>query len=428
MEKLFIWGVGERGKIIANVIGINHVMGFIDSNIELHNTEFLDRKVFSIDDYENKYKDYFIIVTPKEEDDILKELKYRKIDTYFRMSQVPSEMQGYGIINFWNYIEFPPNKEQINVIYGVNLYAYMLYCHYIENGYEKTFLCVSSEQESDNKNQITKILGCKFIPISQIDNQSVIYNATRLDISRYISNSIQPRIVDLFDLSDLINVYHNPSAKKIRNIHKGKRCFIVATGPSLRIQDLEILSRHNEITFGLNRIFNVDEKIWKPTYYAFFDRLGLKQYWDDIAEYSVETKFLGDAYIGDRKVKGNVCVMHAVTDDSYNNPPKFSENLAQKVYAYGTVTYIALQIAVYMGFNEIYLLGVDCNYSKNSTSNYFYNDGKEDNTMHNIERMLVAYRTARRYADTHNISIKNATRGGMLEEFERVSFDELFID
>ena len=37
----------------------------------------------------------------------------------------------------------------------------------------------------------------------------------------------------------------------------------------------------------------------------------------------------------------------------------FSEDFAQIAYNNGTVLYAALELAVYMGFKEIYLLGVD---------------------------------------------------------------------
>ena len=40
--------------------------------------------------------------------------------------------------------------------------------------------------------------------------------------------------------------------RKIENLHKGKRCFTVATGPSLRIEDVEKLN--GEITFGMNSL------------------------------------------------------------------------------------------------------------------------------------------------------------------------------
>ena len=79
-----------------------------------------------------------------------------------------------------------------------------------------------------------------------------------------------------------------------------------------------------------------------------------------------------------------------------------------------------------MGFSEIYLLGVDCNYKRGSQNNYFYQEKEKDNIDHDEERMIMAYQSARNYADFHGIKIYNATRGGMLEVFDRVDFDSLF--
>lgn len=54
--------------------------------------------------------------------------------------------------------------------------------------------------------------------------------------------------------------------KKFKNIHKGQRCFIIGTGPSLTVEDLELLK--DEICFGSNRIFEIYPRTsWRPTYY-----------------------------------------------------------------------------------------------------------------------------------------------------------------
>ncbi|MEH7386551.1 hypothetical protein V7147_14250, partial [Bacillus sp. JJ1521] len=55
--------------------------------------------------------------------------------------------------------------------------------------------------------------------------------------------------------------------KKIKNKHMGQRCFIIGTGPSLTIEDLEKL--RNEMTFSMNSIcLAFDETDWRPTYYG----------------------------------------------------------------------------------------------------------------------------------------------------------------
>ena len=78
-----------------------------------------------------------------------------------------------------------------------------------------------------------------------------------------------------------------------------------------------------------------------------------------------------------------------------------------------------------MGFKEIYLLGVDCNYKGKL---HFYNSDKLEKKMinHNEDGMIKCYRSAKKYADEHGIKIFNATRGGALEVFPRVDFDSLF--
>ncbi len=52
--------------------------------------------------------------------------------------------------------------------------------------------------------------------------------------------------------------------------HRGKRCFVVGNGPSLKIDDLDKLT--GEITFASNRIFLAfEETQWRPTYYTMCD-------------------------------------------------------------------------------------------------------------------------------------------------------------
>ena len=103
----------------------------------------------------------------------------------------------------------------------------------------------------------------------------------------------------------------------------------------------------------------------------------------------------------------------------------FSDDPYAIVYHGMTVTYSAMQLAVYMGFKEIYLLGCDCDYS--GEKQHFMDYGLKTETADNPEsKAIAAYTTAKNYADEHGIKIYNATRGGKLEVFERVDLDSLF--
>lgn len=118
------------------------------------------------------------------------------------------------------------------------------------------------------------------------------------------------------------------------------------------------------------------------------------------------------------------------------------------VYQGWTVSYDALQFAVYMGFSEIYLLGVDCSYRRGYQSDgtivenemeqdYFtaayydefeYEDRKDLSltaVANPVFAMRQAFQKAKEVCGEKGIIIKNATRGGKLEIFERVALETL---
>src|SRR5699024_2762355 len=114
-------------------------------------------------------------------------------------------------------------------------------------------------------------------------------------------------------------------------------------------------------------------------------------------------------------------------------PPDFFDGTAATFADGRSVTHTALQLAIYMGFKIIYLVGADCNYSKDNKS--ISSESYPDKRMYDpkkvgippdIEYTFSAYKVARKYAEKHGVKIYNATRGGMLEVFERVNLDSLF--
>lgn len=223
---------------------------------------------------------------------------------------------------------------------------------------------------------------------------------------------------------------------KYKNLYYGKRCFIIGNGPSLTVADLERLK--NEITFSSHGIYYIfKDTDWRPTYYCAQDiKLISERYKEIKSECKGIQCFFG--LVKNMKYpmfsKKNVCIELDVSPFE-NELPKFSEDLTKCAFEGFTVTYFIIQLAVYMGFSEIYLIGVDHNYSitKNpdgtikvdkSVGDHFC----EKDTLANIPQIhksTLAYHKAREYADEHGINIFNATRGGKLDVFERVEFDRL---
>lgn len=237
-------------------------------------------------------------------------------------------------------------------------------------------------------------------------------------------------IVNIYDCSEKIEAYNNPEIIKFHNIHQGERCFIIATGPSLNIRDLEKLKLKNEICISMNSIWKgFTETSWRPDYYIADDPRVMINDEEVLENMTVRYIFLGDTCdeYWKKKHKHNILWHHFVYEYSEDRLPKFSKDFSKKCYMGATVTYSCIQLAVYMGFKEIYLLGADFSYAFSSGDmkySHFYEE-KELKATGFVKQVTLAYLKAKKYADEHGIKIYNATRGGKLEIFERVDFDKV---
>jgi hypothetical protein len=232
----------------------------------------------------------------------------------------------------------------------------------------------------------------------------------------------------------------------LHNLHYGQRVFILGNGPSLNQCDLSHLK--NEFTFGVNNIFlNYGKMRFHPTYYIVEDILVAEDRADQINNYhGPEIKFFGN-YL-------HYCIEDApdvvwlnvrVNYKNYIGFPYFSKNSARMVWAGGTVSYICMQLAFYMGFKDVYLLGFDHSYK--IPSDAIVNGQKKEITSESgdpnhfdptyfgkgfrwhdpqLERMESAYRRARECFEAEGRRILNASIGGQLEIFQRVNYRELF--
>jgi hypothetical protein len=233
----------------------------------------------------------------------------------------------------------------------------------------------------------------------------------------------------------LIYTKYNKKLKKFKDIHKGERCFIIGNGPSLKIEDLDKLK--NEYTFAANKIYVAfEETDWRPTYYCIQDfRLIMLEFESITQKTDAKFKFIAGNPLILKNIHLNDWIYFFIDNRSpfylHARYPSFSEDISRQIFEGSTVTYANIQLAVYMGFKEIYLLGVDHNYSMDSGSKNYFSDKymanrnwAEYNPPH-TEYSTLAYEAARQYAEHNAIKIYNATRGGKLEVFERVNFDKI---
>ncbi|MCM3412430.1 6-hydroxymethylpterin diphosphokinase MptE-like protein [Metabacillus litoralis] len=229
--------------------------------------------------------------------------------------------------------------------------------------------------------------------------------------------------------------------EELKNVQEGKRCFIIGNGPSLTAQDLDKLK--SEITFAFNRIYFMFNKTdWRPTYYCSEDDKTIFNSRKEINNLNLDYKLFPINFPRDYNIHFDQGMYYILKFGDKQNEPMFSKDIVRGIYWGNTVAYTAIQLAVYMGFKEIYLLGVDHNFSKminnkgeviidKTAKDYFtneYNSDKEDLYIPNVEVSTKAFKAAKKYADKNNIKIYNATRGGKLEVFERVDFDKIFFE
>lgn len=236
-------------------------------------------------------------------------------------------------------------------------------------------------------------------------------------------------------------VYRNiREIKKLEKSHLGERCFIIGNGPSLQIEDLELIS--GEFSFAVNRIYNVYEKTkWRPSFYYTQEMTlpnrteSLEEFLSSFLRSSTSLNFL--PYIkGMNKVKSKYnCVFFPVYMDycEYLKKPinRFSLDCSKEIVHAYTSLYSVLQIAIYMGFKEIYLLGVDGAYRVNNA--HFYDDVYGDKRLfetkritdrltENINRGFDGMKAA---SERYDFKIYNCTRGGSLEKFPRCNLENL---
>lgn len=221
--------------------------------------------------------------------------------------------------------------------------------------------------------------------------------------------------------------------KKFENIHEGERCFVIGNGPSLRIEDLEKIKENGDYSFASNMVFKCfDDTSWRPDFYCAQDFNLIKSNIDLISSKTDEYKYgffpinLYRDY--PKNFLFNKKNYFFEIEDLYweHNKPQFSFDISKCSYEGFTVTYFMIQLALYMGFKEIYLLGIDHSYGKNNNA---YSKILKDATTYNppqLDKTTQAYELADKMVRTKGARVYNATRGGYLEAFERKDFDNLF--
>ena len=265
-------------------------------------------------------------------------------------------------------------------------------------------------------------------------------------------NIIRPVINGWTDLRRLLHIYSEEERDVLqyKDICSGEPCFIIGNGPSLRAEDLERITAEGFTCFASNKIYKIFELTdWRPDYYACIDE---DVFYQNLSQ--ILTQIKCPMFLHTRMQKAvkryESVLQHKVEDVHYcryrwRRNPRFIPQVANTLSG-GSVTFTLIELAWMMGYRDFYIIGCDHFYSsfqgvsaaqKSMTSSadtnkdYFIKDYMKPGEVirvGNIDRLTEGYILARDYIAKHGGRIRNATRGGYLEVFERVDLDALLAD
>lgn len=242
----------------------------------------------------------------------------------------------------------------------------------------------------------------------------------------------------------------NDVFNKYKDIHKGKRVFLIANGPSLANTNLDLIK--NEYSIAMNRISLLYNNFdWRPTYYLFsstnvkpekpWAEKWKNSVWDAIGCQKT-TSFVASIFKPYLDPFGNYNV-HWFSSMSENKPDMqgniqescFSQNVIERIDKTGTTMNLALQLSLHMGFEEIIFLGADLGWTKdlasNNDPNHFSKDYtadipkpyKANNQMRNVHSLAIK----KIHEINPNVKFYNASLKTVLDTYPIIDFEKYIL-
>lgn len=240
--------------------------------------------------------------------------------------------------------------------------------------------------------------------------------------------------------------------RRYKSIHKGERLFVLCSGPSVAKMDLKPLK--NEITIAVNGFYvHKDFEYINPRYYCAANATrdlgdeGGDFFYKELDKHLVNT--IPFFCISDKKLIDNKEYFKGKTVNYYRmktiNEKLFEDiDLALSVMGIQSIPILCLQIALYMEFSEVYLIGTEHDHIVTGKYSHFYKTkgsysqfdksvNEEDKCITPFQENLIVinrlwnqYKAIKRIAEKKGMKIYNATKGGILDIFERVEYSSLF--
>jgi hypothetical protein len=196
---------------------------------------------------------------------------------------------------------------------------------------------------------------------------------------------------------------------RFKGLHHDQRCFIIGNGPSLKHTDVSKLK--NEATFGMNRAYLAFPQ-WgfHTSYFISINDLVIQQTAGDIRALPMP-KFLAWHARQFIQPAPDTVFLHT----TYTGP-KFARDARRRLWEGATVTYVALQLAFFMGFEEVILIGVDHEFATKGQPNTTVISQGDD-----PDHFDAGY-----FGESAGRRVLDATIDGKLTVFPKVDYNSLF--
>jgi hypothetical protein len=216
----------------------------------------------------------------------------------------------------------------------------------------------------------------------------------------------------------------------LRDRHRGETCVILGNGPSIKELDLQQLD--GVATFCLNRGYLLWEGSGRtPSFYVAVNDLVIEQFHSEIAVLPCPL-FLPWRHRARFPGVSNATFFEIRTDQ------RFITDATRGVAPCATVTVAALQLAYYMGFSTVILLGIDHRFETEGQPhervrqdgvdpNHFRGDYFDPGTLWNLPDLRQSergYAMAQAAFETDGRRIVNATPGTALDVFACGDLDQ----
>ena len=212
----------------------------------------------------------------------------------------------------------------------------------------------------------------------------------------------------------------------LRNSREGEAAVIICNGPSLNKVDLTLLDGF--YTMGLNKInLLFDRSSFRPSCILSVDWMIIWQNLDFYNSTDIPL-FIDHRFHSRVRSRPNVTFLHAT------RIPQLAHDCTVSLNYGPTVTVVALQMALHLGFSDVCIVGCDhyvalpgkpssTHTSVGTEQNHFdprYFSAGQKTNLPNYPEMDHHYQLARDAFESEGRSIMNCTAGGRLEIFERM--------